>query len=149
MQLKSHRVGAPLEQVAIDILGPLPVSTAGNKYIMVIADYFTKWMEAYAIPNQEAHAVAERFVNEFVTRFGVPRQLHTDKGSMFESYLFKEMAELLGIDKTRTTAFHPASDGLVERFNRTIETMLSMFVNVADGVQRYTAGRAPNAARTC
>ena len=127
--LKQHLVGAPMERVAIDIMGPLPISRSGNRYIMVIVDYFTKWVEAYAIPNQEAFTVAEKFVNEFVTRFGVPRQLHTDQGSNFESYLFQEMTQLLGIDKTRTTPFHPSSDGLVERFNRTIESMLSMFTD--------------------
>ena len=71
----------------------------------------------------------ERFVNEFITRYGTPRQVHTDQGTNFQkSHLFQEMCELLGVDKTRTTAFHPASDGLVERFNRTMECMLSMYV---------------------
>ena len=112
--------------MAIDIAGPWPTSSSGNKYIMVVCDYFTKWVEAYSIPDQDT--VAERFVNDSVCRYGVPRQLHTDQGSNFQSNLFKEMCDLLGIDKTRTTPFHPASDGMVERFNRTMENLLSTYV---------------------
>ncbi|PIK55025.1 Retrovirus-related Pol polyprotein from transposon [Apostichopus japonicus] len=120
---------SPMERVAMDILGPLPVTDTGNRYILCVADYFTKWTEAYAIPNQEAVTVARVFVEQFVLRFGVPLQLHTDQGRNFESNLFKELAQLLGIDKTRTTAFHPQSDGMVERFNRTLEAMLSAVVS--------------------
>ena len=117
-----------MERIAIDILGPLPQSSSGNKYIMIVMDYFTKWAEAYAIPNQEAETVANKLVHEFFSRFGVVRQLHTDQGRNFESKLFQQMCVLLDIDKTRTTAFHPQSDGLVERFNRTLENMLSLYV---------------------
>ena len=127
-RLGQYRVGEPMERIAIDILGPLPKSSDGNKYIMIVADYFTKWAEAYAIPNQEAVTIASKLVNEFITRFGVPRQIHTDQGRSFESKLFKAVCELLDVEKTRTTAFHPQSDGLVERLNRTLENMLSLYV---------------------
>ena len=66
----------PLQRVAMDIMGPLPETSRGNKYILVIADYFTKWSEAYPIPNMEAITVAKCLVNEFICRFGVPEQLH-------------------------------------------------------------------------
>ena len=72
--------------------------------------------------------MAEVFVREFFGRYGVPRQLHSDQGSQFESKLFQEMCQLLGIDKTRTTSYRPQSDGQVERFNRTMEAMLSAYV---------------------
>ena len=126
--LKTYNVGAPLERVALDILGPLPESDRGNKYILVIGDYFSKWTEAFAIPNQEATTVARVLVEEFVARFGIPRQIHSDQGRNFESKVFQEMCEALGMDKTRTTPLHPQSDGMIERFNRTIEGMLSKFV---------------------
>ena len=71
--LRTYNVGAPLERVALDILGPLPDSDRGNKYILIIGDYFSKWTEAYAIPNQEATTVARVLVEEFVARFGIPR----------------------------------------------------------------------------
>ena len=63
--LKQYQVGAPLERMAIDILGPMPVTEKGNKYILVVGDYFTKWMEALPLPDQEAHTVADALVNRF------------------------------------------------------------------------------------
>ena len=62
-------VSAPLELVAMDILGPLPESTSGNSYILVVGDYFTKWMETYPIPNQEATTVSKKLVDEFFCRY--------------------------------------------------------------------------------
>ena len=123
--MKTYNVGAPLERVALDVLGPLPESERGKKYILVVADHFTKWTEAYAIPNQEAATVATKVVEEFVARMGVPRQIHSDQGRNFEAAVFQEMCALLGIEKTRTTPLHPQSDGMVERYNRTLEAMLA------------------------
>ena len=78
--MKQYLVGAPLERVALDILGPLPESHEKNKYILVISDYFTKWVESFAIPNQEAITITQVFVEQFICRFGLPRQVHTDQG---------------------------------------------------------------------
>lgn len=109
-------------------MGPLVRSTKGNRYLLVVMDYFSKWPEAYALPNQEAKTVATVIVNEFVCRFGVPLELHSDQGTNFESAVFQEMCLLLGIKKTRTTPLHPETDGMVERYNRTLKTQLSLFV---------------------
>eukprot|EP00731_Ephydatia_muelleri_P023225 Em0015g808a len=121
--LQSDLTGCPLQRVAMDILGPLPLTDRGNKYVLVVGDYFTKWIEAYAM---EAGTVAELFVSRFVCQFGVPDVLHTDQGRNFESALLKEVCQLLGVVKTRTTPYHPQSDDLVERFNRTLLNLLSM-----------------------
>ena len=94
-----------------------------------MADYFTKWVEAYPLPNQEAPTVAEVLVKEYVCCFGVPLLLHSDQGRNFESAVFQGMCQLLGIRKTRTTPYHPQSDGMVERFNRTLEAQLSKFAD--------------------
>ena len=80
------------------------------------------------MPNQEAITVANVLVKEFICRFGVPMEIHSDQGRNLESAVFSEMCRLLGM-KTRTTPLHLQSDGMVERFNRTIETQLSMFVD--------------------
>ena len=127
--LATYVVGLPMERVAIDVLGPLPVSESGNRYILIAMDYFTKWPEAYALPNQEAQTIAKVLVDQFVSRFGAPAQLHSDQGRNFESQVFTEMCKLLGIEKTRTTPLHPQSDGMVERYNRTLEHQIAMFVN--------------------
>ena len=126
--MKQFIVGAPLERIAVDVLGPLPVSEKGNKYLLIVGDYFTKWVEAYPLENQRADVVAEVLVKEFISRFGVPMQMHSDQGRNFESAVFSGVCNLLGINKTRTTALHPESDGMMERFNRTLENQLAIFV---------------------
>ena len=124
-KLHQHPVGAPLERMAIDIMGP----TNGNEYIIVFCDYFSKYTVAYAILNHTAQTVADLIVTEFVAYFGVPEQLHWDQGQEFESELFQDLCRLLEIDKTWTVPYRPQSDGLVERFNRTVQQMLAMFIN--------------------
>lgn len=118
----------PYERVALDILGPLPETPDRNKYILVIGDYFSKWTEAFPLPNQEAQTVAKVLEEQWVCRLGAPRTIHTDQGRNFESNLFKEVCQMLNIHKTRTSPYHPQSDGMVERFNRTLLSMLSLFV---------------------
>ena len=117
-----------MERIVIDVMGPLPISDRGKKYILVVSDYFTKWTESFAVPTQEAETVPVIVVCEFISRFGVPRKLHADQGHNFEYRLFQEMYRILEIDKTRTTPLRLQSDGMVERFNRTLEAMLSKFV---------------------
>ena len=91
-------------------------------------DYFSKWVKALAMPEQSAATVAHLLVTEVICRFGVPLQIPTDQGRNFESVLFKEVCRVLDIKKTWTTPLHPQSDGMVERLNRTLEAMLSNFV---------------------
>jgi len=126
--LKVSWTGYPFERIAMDLIPNLPETYKGNRHILVIVDYFTKWVEAYPLPKMDALTIAVVFMNEFVTRFGAPDKLHTDQGKNFDSVLFKGVCSLLGIDKTRTTAYHPASDGLVERFNQTLERGLAHYV---------------------
>ena len=116
-----------MQLVAVDILGPLPESRQGNSYLLVVADYFTRWMEAYPIPNQEAITVAKVLTNEYFLCFSPPEQLHSDQGRQFEADVLIEICKLLGIQKTRTTAYLQ-SDGLVECFNRTLLSMLSTMI---------------------
>lgn len=122
-------VGAPLDVIALDIVGPLKETGNQNSFILVLGDYFTKWKEAYAIPDHTALTVADKIVTEFICRFGTPKQLHSDQGREFESHLFKHICQLLGIDKTHTAPYRPQSDGLVENFNKSLKQMLTSFVN--------------------
>ena len=127
--MKVDQPSFPLQRVAMDIMGPLPRTNRGNLYIVVITDYFTKWVEAFAIPDMTARTIASALIDGFICRYGVPLSIHTDQGAQFESNLFKSICELLDMKKTRTTPYHPSSDGLVERMNRTLENMLSARVN--------------------
>ena len=77
-QMRRYDVGFPMEEIAIDIMGPYQASDEGNKYVLVVVDSFSKWMEAYAVPNIEAKTIAEKLVLEFVSRFGVPYQMKSD-----------------------------------------------------------------------
>ena len=98
-------------------MGPLPETDQGSKYVLVAVDYFTRWVEAYGIPNQEAMTVARKLVDEMFCRFSPPEQLHSDQGRQFESALVKETCNILGVKKTHTTPYHPQGNGMVERFN--------------------------------
>lgn len=125
--LGNYLVGEPMERVMMDILGPLPTTDNGNKYVLVIVDWFTKWTESIPLPNQEAKTVADAFVQNFVCRFGVPLQLYTDQGSNFESLLFAEMCSIFDIEKVHATSMRPQANGCVERFNRTLVSMISKY----------------------
>ena len=126
-----QHIGAyqPMSVMAVDILGPLVTTRNGNNYIIVCGDYYTKWKEAFAVPDHQAMTVADKLVTEVFLRLGFPAQLHSDQGREFESQLFKGMCSLLDIDKTRTCPYNPKSDGMIERYNRSLLTMLSLFVN--------------------
>ena len=125
--LQVYQVGAPMERVAVDILGPFPQTIRGNRFVCVAMDYFTKWPEAYPLPNHEAATVAGVLVDKFFARFGVPHELHSDQGREFESAVFRECCQLLGVKKTRTTPLRPQSDGMVERYNRTLGQELAKY----------------------
>lgn len=109
----------------MDILSLTNESSNGNTCILVVADYFTKWTEAFALPDHQAMTVAEKLVTEVFVRFGVPVMLHSDQGREFRSELMSSLCKLLGTKATKTAPYHPRSDGQVERFNRTLLAMLS------------------------
>ena len=117
-------VSGPFDRVGVDVLH-FPKSAAGNQYAVVFVDYLTKWPEVFATPDQSAFTIAKLFVEEIVSRHGVPAQLLSDRGKAFLSQLMQEVNEVLGVKKVNTTAYHPQTDGLVERFNRTLTSMLA------------------------
>jgi len=90
--LQIYNVGAPFERVQMDVFGPLPLTISGNKYLLVVVDCFTKWVEAFPLKNIRARTVAETFLNQVVSRHGVPLEVHTDQGRNFESQVFRELS---------------------------------------------------------
>ena len=122
------QVESAFDMVSMDICGPYPTSDAGNKYVLVVTEYVTKWVECYSIPNQEAATVAERF-EDFMSRHGTPKTLLTDQGRNFESQLMLEVCRRYGIEKRSTSPYHPQCNGQTERFNRTMNDMLSQYVS--------------------
>ena len=90
--MRQYNVGYPMERIGVDICGLYPISKKGNKYLMVVSCYFTKWVDAIPLKTQEARYVAYKLVNKFISIFGVPLQLHTDLGRNFESKVFQEVS---------------------------------------------------------
>ena len=117
-------VKGPFHRVGVDIL-QLPLTSSGNKYIVVFLDYLTKWVEAYAVPDQQAETIARLLVENIVCRHGVPEELLSDRGANFLSDLILHMCSLLGMKKINTTGYHPQTGGLVEKFNSTITNMIA------------------------
>ena len=112
--LKSFHSGYPMERIHMDILGPFNKSSQENQYILMVIDQFTKWVEAFAI---------------FFSRFGIPLNIHTDQGKNFDGSLMNAVCEKLKINKTRTTPYHPSSNGQTERYNRTLLQMIRCYVD--------------------
>ena len=129
--LGSYHAGAPMQRIHIDILGPLQESSLGNKYILMMVDQFTKWVECVPLPLQTAEMVAKAAIDGFLSRFGCPQEIHTDQGKNFDSDLFRRLCELLEITKTRTTPYRPCSNGQVERYNRTLLQLIRCYVSDA------------------
>ena len=120
------------QTVHIDIVGPLPPMKdplnsflSPNRYILTCIDRTTRWVEACPLPEITASVVAHAFVVTWISRFGVPLHVITDRGTQFESELFAELSKLVGFHRLRTTSYHPQCNGLIERCHRTIKTAIT------------------------
>ena len=111
-------IGKPWEMLAADIL-EVPVSRKNHRYLLVIMDYFTKWVEAVPLHDQTAASITKA-ITKICSTFGIPSILHSDQGRNFESHMLRQMLQAFGIKKSRTTAYHPQCDGMVEQFNRSL-----------------------------
>ena len=114
---------SPMELVCIDYLS-LETSKGGFENILVITDHFSRFALAIPTRNQKAHVTAKALFENFFLYYGFPAKLHSDKGANFESKVIRKLCKLAGIQKTRTTPYHPMGNGMVERFNRTLLNML-------------------------
>ena len=119
----------PNDLVAMDIQGPLVTSQRGNSYILVIQDIYTKYVTASPLADTSAENVAHTFVADWIRYFGAPARLLTDNGANFSASSTEDICNLLKIQKIWTSPYHPQTDGSVERFNRTLNEMLSHYVN--------------------
>lgn len=106
-------------------MGPLLETEHGNKYLLVVTDYFTNWVEVYPMKNMLADTTADELVTNYFTRFGVPKNIHSDQGTQLESELFQNTCELFEINKSRPSS----ADGLVERVNHVVLDLSKPFMN--------------------
>ena len=131
----SLTAGNPYEVVALDFVGPMATPTkSGNLYLLVMVDYFTRYVEAVPLPDRRASTVAHAIMQEWISRHGVMETIHTDQAQEFESELMEELCTLLHIKKTRSSPFHPEGNGICERLNGTLLSILKlcMYENVCD-----------------
>eukprot|EP00731_Ephydatia_muelleri_P004623 Em0002g799a len=127
-------VKSPWYMIGIDFIGPIsPPGEDGSQYILIISDYFTKWVEAIPTPDKTATTVANCLFKIFM-RMGLPRVMLSDNGSEFCNKLNDKLAEILGVKRRLTTPYHPQANGLDERYNQTLQNMLAKFVSTKQTV---------------
>ena len=110
---------------SIDIMGPFPMTTSGNQYVVVMTEHFTRWIEAAPVPDQRAVTVCKAVMDRIIANHGVPQRILTDQGPCFESDEFRQCMQRMGVKRIRTTPYHPQTNGLTERNNRTIKEWLA------------------------
>ena len=121
--LMSIQTSRPLELVSIDFLS-LERSKGGIENVLVLTDHFTRFAQAYPTRDQKAATVAKVLWSNFICHFGFPERIHSDQGRCFESGVVKELCRLAGVQRSRTTPYHPQGNGMTERFNRTLINLL-------------------------
>jgi len=128
-QLQPMLSGAPFEKLHFDLTGPHPRSRRGSVYIVTCIDAFSKWAEAFLSPNKEAATVARILVEQVICRFGAPIAGISDRGGEVDGQVMREVCRLLDIDKLRTTAYKPSTNGVVERFHATLNALIGRVID--------------------
>ncbi|UYV73827.1 hypothetical protein LAZ67_11001042, partial [Cordylochernes scorpioides] len=119
----------PFERIGIDFVGPLPSTKRRRKCIIVLTDYYTRYAETKAVSEATVKEVSTFLIEQIFLRHGAPRFLVSDRGSQFTSNLMKEVMKMCKVKHCFTTSYHPQTNGLTERLNRTLINMISMYVN--------------------
>ena len=122
-------VNSPMEMVSMDYIGPLPTGRGGMRYMLVIIDNFSRFPEVYPVRDLNTSTLLKHF-RDWISRYGYPDSVLSDRGSQFESKLFRNYCAQFGIAKKRTTAYHPQGNGLCERFNGTIWRKIQVLTRV-------------------
>ena len=127
----------PFYQIGIDFVGPLSRTSNGNQYIIVAMDYFTKWPEAKPLPRATSEATSDFIYNEIICRHGCPTYLVLDRGIYFNNKIIEELTKKFEIKHLFSSLYHPQTNGLVKRFNRTLCESLAKIVNKVEEWDDY------------
>ena len=119
---------APWDIVSIDIWGPVRASAKGNRYLLTVVDGFTKFARAIALPRKEAVFIAEALRRDVFSYFGMPKRIHSDKGTEFCNEVLAELCKLYGIEKSSTTPYHPQGNSYAERIHQFYKNAVSSFI---------------------
>lgn len=119
----------PFDRIGIDLYGPLPYTPDGNRWVIVAVDHLTRYAETSALPEATAREVGLFILRKLVLRHGAPRELLSDRGRSFLSEAVEALLRECNVVHRTTTAYHPQTNGMTERFNRTLGDMLSMYVS--------------------
>lgn len=114
------KIGQAFERIGIDLVGPLPITHSNNRYIIVATDYLTRWPEAQAVPDASALTLAKFIFTEIVCRHGIPKIILSDQGPNFRSDMIRLLYEKFLIQHKFSSPYHPQTNGMVERLNRTL-----------------------------
>ena len=120
------RFDEPFDRVLIDIVGPLPKTRSGNEYMLTIMDMATRFPEAIPLRKVSTESIAKELI-KFFSLFGLPKEIQSDQGSCFTSHLMKQLCNELGVELIHSSAYHPQSQGALERFHQTLKSMLRKF----------------------
>ena len=131
MQLYS--VTQPWHTTGIDIMGPFPPTPHQKKFLLVVVDYFTRWIELFALRNTTATDIANILINKVICRYGTPSYILSDNGPQFASQLFNEGCSSLGIDRKFTANYHPQTN-MTERVNRTLKAQIAIYAERHPGL---------------
>ncbi|CAB4418579.1 unnamed protein product [Rhizophagus irregularis] len=133
-------VESPFHQIGIDFVGPLPITTNGNKYIITAMDYLTKWPEARPVKEATAGQAALFIYEDIICRHGCPAKILSDQGTHFRNQIIEKLMEKFQIKHLFSTPYHPQTNGLVERFNRTLsESLAKLLTDHIDNWDSYIA----------
>jgi len=113
----------------MDITGPYLVTPRINMYLLTFIDHFSKWIEAFPIPDGTAETCARLYSSQIFTRHGTGFTLITDQGRSFMSAFFKKTCIILGIRTLNSSSYHPSSNGMVERWHISLHSGLSHFID--------------------
>ena len=122
-------MNTPWSLIGLDVSGPLKRTVNGNSYVLVALDYFTKYCVAKAVPDFTAETTAKFIFEEIICKLGSPKSILSDHGVNFKSKLFKRLCELCNIKTANSSFYHASGNGLVERMNRTMKQILTMYVD--------------------
>ncbi|CAF1444117.1 unnamed protein product [Rotaria sp. Silwood1] len=124
--LQMHIVREPWHTIGVDIMGPFPITQRQKQYLLVVVDYFTRWVELFPLRTTTSSDIANILVNEIICRWGCPTYILSDNGPQFIYELFTNICSSLGIKNKNTSNYHPQTN-MTERVNRNLKPMLAQY----------------------